>query len=891
MRRADLCVVVAAWLTAVGSAAAQAPAGRITGTVTAANGGDLAGVTVVARSRRTGASRQTVSGADGAYVIDSLPADDIYDLQAQVAGFVPVVRESVAVKAEATVRVDFVMRGAVAETIAVTAPTPELPPDRTTIQQAVSERLVHTLPLIGRDFLDLASLTAGFSGNPSYPSPQGQIFWSNNVLVDGGSHFSKWRSAARTFYSGYGLESIKELRVLTSQFSAEFGEALATVTTVITNSGTDDLRGTALLFAQDDALNDVPAFASVKPPFSSQRFGLTLGGPIVRQQTHFFGSYEGWRSRGHNIVVSPAAPEAQVPSDEDQHLMFVRADHHAGDRQLLTGRYNGQWFQWHDEIGGLSLPGTGTRSTNDVHTFQFADAIAVSNRLVSQFRGQFARFADVRSDLQPTVFVSRAGYSIEGGALGPWGFGADPEDTWEATGTSTLSLIAHSLKFGGGFKHVRARNTSLPYGRGAYYFAGPPAFYPQPYAFAQSLATQEVATADPRSFGAHVFLQDDWRLGPRLTVNIGARYDIEDVTNIRGYDAPSDKNNLQPRLGAAWDPTGAGTTVVRGGVGLYTQQHLLYPINRIQLEGPDGTVALWLAPGSPLMPVFPNALPPSLPILPPRDIQVVHAQFANPYSFQAAAGIERTLFETLLAADYIYLHGRSLMSLIDLNAPASIQKPERRTVAEADATRPLVPAPDGYRKILELGNQGESWYHALQVKANRTTGRLRAMASYTWARARDRANYLLPEDSRNLAAEEGFADNDIRQMLAAGVTWDSPGEGAVSRGWTIAGLGQFRGGRPYTISWGDDRNGTTQNDARPDGRNTARGDAYSALDLAISKRFSHSKGDVEIRAEAFNLFSVTNHDEYVGVLSSPAFGQPVSAFPRRRMQLAAIARF
>ena len=890
MRRVDLCFVAAAWLCAVSSATAQAPAGGIAGTITPTIGGDRAGVTVVVRSRRTGASRQTVTGADGTYAIDNLTAD-IYDVQAQVAGFAPVVRENVSVAAGATVRVDFVMRAAVAETIAVTAPTPVLPHDQATIQQSVSERLVHSLPLIGRDFLDLAALTAGFSGNPSYPSPQGQIYWSNNVLVDGGSHFSKWRSAARTFYSGYGLESIKEVRVLTSQFSAEFGESLATVTTVVTNSGTDDLRGTALFFAQDDALNDVPAFASVKPPFSSQRFGLTLGGPIARQQTHFFGSYEGWRSRGHNIVVSPAAPTAQVPSDEDQHLMFFRVDHHVGDRQLLTGRYNGQWFSWHDETGGLSLPGTGTHFTNDVHTFLLTDALIISNRLVSQLRGQFARYVDVRGDLQPTVFVSRAGYSIEGGTLGPWGFGADPEDTWEATDTFTLSLVAHSLKFGGGFKHVRAHNTALPYGYGGYFFAGSPVFYPQPYAFTQSLATQEIATADPRSFGVHAFLQDDWRLWPRLTVNLGARYDFETVTNVRGYDVPSDKNNLQPRLGAAWDPTGAGSTVVRGGVGLYTQQHLLYPINRVQLEGPDGAAALWLAPGSPLMPAFPNALPPSIPVLPPRDIHVVNGHFTNPYSLQAAVGVERMVFETVLAADYIYLHGRRLMSLIDLNAPASIQKPDRRTVAEADATRPMVPAPNGYRKILELGNEGGSWYHALQVKANHTTGRLRTMASYTWARARDRANYLLPEDSRNLAAEEAVADNDIRQILSVGLTWDAPGEGAFSSGWTISGLGQFRGSRPYTISWGDDRNGTTQNDARPNGRNTARGDVYGVVDLSASKRFSHARGSFEIRAEAFNLFSVTNYDEYVGVLSSPAFGQAVSAFPRRRMQIAAIARF
>jgi hypothetical protein len=101
----------------------------------------------------------------------------------------------------------------------------------------------------------------------------------------------------------------------------------------------------------------------------------------------------------------------------------------------------------------------------------------------------------------------------------------------------------------------------------------------------------------------------------------------------------------------------------------------------------------------------------------------------------------------------------------------------------------------------------------------------------------------------------------------------------------------FRSGRPYTMSWGDDRNGTTQNDARPAGRNSLRGDTFRSVDLALTKRFSVGSGGLELRAEAFNILSATNYDEYVGALSSFDFGRPISAFPRRRIQLAAIARF
>jgi hypothetical protein len=311
----------------------------------------------------------------------------------------------------------------------------------------------------------------------------------------------------------------------------------------------------------------------------------------------------------------------------------------------------------------------------------------------------------------------------------------------------------------------------------------------------------------------------------------------------------------------------------------------------VELEGEEGSNTVTLTPQSPLMPKFPNTLPSAPAVFPPRDFEMVEANFQNPYSIQATVGGEHVFFGTQVGVDYIYLRGYDLMSLVDLNAPASIEKPATRTVAEADATRPLTPVPNGYRKIIALGNRGSSWYRAMQVKAERTSGPLQAMASYTLAWADDEANYLLPEDSRRIEAEKGRADNDIRHNLAAGLTWQLPGSGPVWRAWTIAGVGLFRSSRPYTISWGDDRNGTTQNDARPDDRNTADGGIFRSVDLSATKRFRTSLGTLDARVEAFNVFSATNFDQYIGQLSSPSYSMPVSAFPRRHFQLAVIARF
>lgn len=893
--RLRLILSMLAYLAVGTPVAAQRVTGAIAGTVTGDAGAGLAGVTITVVNQGTGLRRTATTGPDGRYVIASLPVEGEYEVRAELEGFAGVVRDSVTLAPNEDLAIDFSLKAAAAETVLVIASASAFERPQSFAQQTIHERLVRSLPLSGRNFVHLTTLAAGFTGNPGFPSPQGQLYWTNNVLVDGASHFSKWRSAARTFYAGYGLESIKEVQVLANGFSAEFGEALAAVTSAVTKAGTNEFRGAGLFFFQNDALNATPVFAVRNPPAGAQQYGFTLGGPVVLDRTHFFGSYEGRRLRNHNIVVSPAAFGAVVPDSEDEHLVFYRVDDQTGRGHLVMGRYNGQFFRGHNEVGGLGLPAVGTSFTNDTHTMLFTDTFQVSGRLLSEVRGQFARYVDVRRDLQPTVFVSRAGYSTEGGALGPVGFGADPEDTWEAANTLSYWRGSHALKLGGGLKYVRAHNPFLHYGRGAYFFAGPPDLFPQPFLFMQSLApTQEAMMADPRDLSAFGFVQEAWKVRPRVTVNAGLRYDIEDVRNVRNFSVPVDKNNIQPRLATAWDVSGAGRMVVRGGVGLYSQQHLLYYIDRVQLEGLDGTVTVSLSPDSPLFPRFPNPLPALPPgaALPPRDIHRVGATFKNPYSIQGTLGFDRTLGGALVvAADYVYLNGRDLMSLVDANAPASNPKPRQRSVAEADATRPIPALPNTFRKIITLGNLGHSSYHALQIKAGRSVGRFQTMASYTLSHAEDMDNYQLPEDSRNIGAEQARANTDVKHNAVIGMTWDLPEQAGLLNGWSLSGLGVFRSNRPYDITWGDDRNGTTQNDARPGGRNTGKTEAFGNVDLALTKRFPMRTRVIEARLEAFNVFNTTNFNEYVGTLLSPLFAKPVSAFPKRRVQLAAIVRF
>jgi hypothetical protein len=889
MKPLSLALVVSILLGGGAAAGAQPAAGSIGGSVQSGTGIGLPGASVTARAS-DGTVRTVTSGPDGEYTITDLPPGGTYTVTAELGGFSTATEPRVVVAAGARTMVNFLLLPSAAETLAVTGRSggPRQPP--TTLETTISERLAHALPLIGRDYLSLASLAPGVNGNPSAPSTNGQTYWTNNVIVDGASHYSKWRSAARTFYSGYPLEAVQDVQVLTSQFAPEFGEGLSTVTSARTRSGGSVLRGSVLVFGQAGVLNDQPAFASRKPPASSLRAGATLGGPVRPDRTFFFGSYEGRRTRGNNIVSSPLAPRAAVRNDEDEHLAMVKLDHRLSANDVLTARYNGQWFTWVNENGGLWLPGSGLKYRNDVHTAIVSLTQLISERALNQARVQFARYSDLRTDLSPALYVLRAGHSIQGATFGPYGFGATPEDTWEGSDTLTLNGGPHVVKVGTGLRFTRAHNESLPWGRGAYYFAGPPELFPEPYAFVQNLQLSPSGhVVEPRSLSSFAFAQDEWRVSPRVTLVVGVRYDIEQIRNVEGYSAAADRNNLQPRAGATWAPFGRLT--LRGGAGVYNQQHLLYYVNRAQLEGPTGSALVTLTPASPFMPSYPDVLSPEVLARIPRDLFVVSDTFRNPYAVQASFGAQHPIFGFGVAADYVYLAGHDLMSIVDANAPASVARPAVRSSADADATRPLTPVPGGYRKIITLGNEGRSWYHALQVKADRSFGGFQSLFTYTLARARDMANYQLPEDSRNLAAEKGRADNDVRHNVTAGLVWELPFTRAILSGWTLAAAAQFRSNRPFNITWGDDRNGTTQNDARPGGRNTGIGPTYRNIDVSLTRRVPLGPRTLELRAEAFNVLGTTNYDEYVGALSAPRFGQPVSALPRRRLQFAAIVRF
>src|SRR6185503_6871097 len=285
-------------------------------------------------------------------------------------------------------------------------------------------------------------------------------------------------------------------------------------------------------------------------------------------------------------------------------------------------------------------------------------------------------------------------------------------------------------------------------------------------------------------------------------------------------------------------------------------------------------------------------------VLPARNIERIADSLQNEFGIQVTAGVQRQLRpRTIASIDFMYAKGWK-QGFLDVNHPAPIDKEAPRTVDEADLTRPIQPLPNGFRQIAELGNDGRSWYRGVRLLLDQRGDPLSFSASYTLAKADDMLNHWsVPEDSSNPLLDKGPQMADQRQNLVAATTWLIRGHGAVLSDWRVSGIGQVHSGQPYNITYGDDRWGTTQADARPGGRNTARGDGYANVDLSVAGLFRLRESTLEVRADVFNVVNNANYiaPGYVGVIGSPEFGKPTGGlfgvFPGRQLQLGAVLRF
>ena len=329
-----------AWITAsvifiiaVSVSLAQMPTATILGAVRDASGAVIPGVSLTARNLETGQTRTAATGLDGSYRFSAMPVGS-YEVRAEHAGFRSAARMGLTLSVSQEAVVNFALEvGAVEQTVEVSAEAPLVNTTSGSLGGLVDSDRIADLPLNGRNYADLILLQTGIAHNVNKGtggatlgtpfSSSGAPIYSNNYLLDGTSTVNYFGGTSAGNSSTLGLDGIREYRVVTNSFSAEYGMTMGSQTSVVSKSGTNAFHGSAFEYLRNSAL-DARNFFDYQtdltpdrlPAFKRNNFGASFGGPLVRDKTFFFGVYEGLRERlGLSTVIATIPAGCRVATN------------------------------------------------------------------------------------------------------------------------------------------------------------------------------------------------------------------------------------------------------------------------------------------------------------------------------------------------------------------------------------------------------------------------------------------------------------------------------------------------------------------------------------------------------------------------------------------------
>jgi len=979
-------MVMASFAVPMPALAQTANTGVITGVVKDSNGAVVPGATVKAINKATGVERKTTTSDSGVYELTQMvPAD--YRVEVEAKGFSRFAAEPVTVNVLQRTTLDPDLKPAgTAEQVTVTAEGAALvETGKTDVGGVINQKQLDSLPVNGRSFASLAVLIPGATLEPSFDPTKartgtfsigGSTGRNLNITVDGGDNKD---NAVGGILQNFTMEGIQEFALSTQRFSAANGRSGGALLSVVTKSGSNRLSGSAFGFFRDDKFNaNAPALLAkansnlfeegdaLKPPFNRQQFGGSIGGPIIKDKLFWFGAVEHSRERGNSIVPSFAFNQIKfleplgykavrfLPQPYDDTQFQIKGDYHPSSDHSFTLRYGQQNNKSiNDQAGFLTvftdLSG-GDKQLNDLHNLLGSWTWTASPHIVNQFLYQWSTFNNqilATTDLFNLTFSDGLNVGRNGNV---------PQQTLQRKhqfrDDLTWNRGNHGFKFGADFVYEPVLGGLFAFNSAPEYdfidtaenIATNKALYPKGFFTPGSVGDIALSGGDP-SFdlvdGAKQlawYVQDDWKVRPRLTLNIGVRYDVDigfvdskhqeqgnrviKAFRIIGHPLGSrvvkdDKNNFSPRFGFAYDFLGNGRSVLRGGYGIYYDQSFLnVPLFAVQqanaeiyatiFDDSDG-LSLASAP-----PPFPRPLTNPLPGLPVRG-RLIDPDFRSPYSQQFNVGFAKEL-GTNMAVEFDYIHILGLHEFTQIDANPRIgpiqNPPAQRTsptpprlltaafIAHSAAMIAAFGQTTPFTGIRVAQSDGRSRYDAFTVSFRRRySNHFQLNAHYTLSRALAWFGQISdfgvqpqnPFNKFDAAENFGHTGEDERHRFVVSGVFD------LKWGFQLSPILQLSSARPYSIfpdpstgGAGDiNRDGVVNDRESRDGNDqhhlppfTERGDKFSQVNLRVAKNFKFREHmNLGLFFEAFNLFNTGNFgNSFDGTVGSPNFKKPINFF-------------
>lgn len=811
---ATLCLMLCSTMTAT---AQQATTATLGGRVTDPTGAVISGAKITIIQKAVGVKRETVTNSDGLYVLTNL-APGGYEVRIEARSFPKTLVRMI----DLQVGQQAIFDG----TLEVSGPTETIMMVRdgsaasvntssSIVDGVVDSGSIQTLPLNGRNYLELALLIPGNVPAPNFDptktssviiSSAGQLGRGGNITIDGTDNND---DAVGGPLLNISQDAVQEFQIATNRYSAELGRSAGSVINVVTRSGSNDMHGSFSFFERDRRLQGLPATydrgSDQKPPFDRQQYSATLGGPIKKDRAWLFGAIEYRNQDGATLVGERDVAARQIrrsfaPAPHDDLLGLLRGDWKPNDNDSLSLRYA---IERLEDTGATKLDrAIGSASqrqklNNNHQAFLTNWTHVFSPAIVNSFSFSINNFENT------TVPLSTAPQLTFPSILDGVSFRV-PQATKvnRLQFSDALSVVrgAHTLKFGGDYQRIDSLFDLGVFQQGRIEFVqdfahadfnGDGRIDDNDLLFAVTLRSSKpsqsllIGDADNNHFA--FFAQDDWRVSRNLTLNLGLRYELDtDLNNNNWYanrnpivesfyrgERKRDTNNFAPRVGFNW-ASDDGRTSLHGGYGIYYDR---ITIQIASLErGLDGrALAIEVRAGNVLTdptgaPIFidpatgrfrPGAPTFSAPftgfILPgagASGINIIDNDMQNPMVQQFNLGIQRELpGDFLLRADYLHNFGTRFII--------------GRTIGVVD--NPVVGGPD---RVVNLESSVKTKYDGLLLSLEKRFSRhYQLRASYTLSKAFNYANDDQipfsngPVDPNNTQLEYGPTPNDRRHYF------------------------------------------------------------------------------------------------------------------------------